>query len=62
MIFYGVRSAELDGDPLGDVLELFLRLEDAEVFLAECVAYEPGWVCSQWSRSSPSYRRAVRPP
>ena len=30
MPLYGIRSAFLAGDPLGDVVELFLRREDAE--------------------------------
>ena len=40
---YGVRSALLEGDRLGDVVELFLRREDAERFLADCLADEPEW-------------------
>ena len=43
MIRYAVRSSLLADEPLGDVIELFLCREDAERFLAECVADEPGW-------------------
>ena len=43
MILYGVRDARLDGNVLGDVVELFTRREDAEQFLAECLADEPEW-------------------
>ena len=43
MILYGVRSARLDGDVLGDVVELFASRKDAEHFLAECLADEPEW-------------------
>ena len=43
MILYGVRDARLDGDVLGDVVELFLRREDAEQFLGECLTDEPEW-------------------
>jgi hypothetical protein len=35
--------AFLDGDPLADVVELFVRREDAETFLAEFLE-GPGWV------------------
>jgi len=30
VLLYGVRSALLEGDPLGDVVELFAPREDAE--------------------------------
>jgi len=43
LLLYGIRSAFLNGDPLGDVVELFLRRDDAERFLAECLRDEPGW-------------------
>ena len=43
MPLYAVRSALLDSDPLGDCVDLFLRREDAERFLSECLADEPGW-------------------
>ena len=43
MILYGVRDARLDGDVLGDVVELFASREDAEQFLADCLADEPEW-------------------
>jgi hypothetical protein len=33
----------LAGDPLGDCIELFLRREDAERFLADCLADEAEW-------------------
>ena len=40
---YALRSALLGGDALGDVVELFVRRKDAEQFVAECLAEEPGW-------------------
>jgi hypothetical protein len=45
MLVYAVRSALLEGDPLGDgdVVELFLHCEDAEQFLGDCLEDEPGW-------------------
>ena len=43
MTVHGVGSELLAGDPLGDVVELFLRREDAEGFLAECLNDELEW-------------------
>ena len=43
MQLYGVRDALAEGDILGDIIELFIRREDAEQFLAECLADEPKW-------------------
>ena len=44
VLLYGVRSTLLEGDPFGDVVKLFVRREDAERFLADCLADEPEWV------------------
>ena len=38
LIFYGVATSEWN-----DVIEFFARREDAETFLAECLADEPDW-------------------
>ena len=43
MLLYGVRDARLEGDVVGDIVELFTRREDAQQFLAECLADEPDW-------------------
>ena len=43
VILYGLRDARLDGDVLGDVVELFASREDAVQFVAECLADEPEW-------------------
>ena len=39
--FYGVRSAFLEGDPLGDVIELFLSRDEAEEVVAAWDRDEP---------------------
>lgn len=39
----GIRLARLEGDPLGDVVELFVRREEAEQLVADRLADEPVW-------------------
>jgi hypothetical protein len=42
VIFWGVVNAACTGDPIvGDVVEMFLDRDDAERFVAECLADEP---------------------
>ena len=48
MQLYGVRDALAEGDILGDIVELFIRREDAEQFIAECLVDEPGWAGVLW--------------
>ena len=43
MLIYGVRDARLEGDVVGDIVELFIRREDAQQFVADCLADEPEW-------------------
>lgn len=33
VLFYGVHDARLEGDILGEIVELFFRSEDAEQFV-----------------------------
>ena len=41
MLLYGVRDSSLEGDPLGNVVELFLRHEEAEALVDNCDRDEP---------------------
>jgi len=39
---YGVRSAFLEGDPLGDIAELFVRRDEAEEVSGRGIVTSPG--------------------
>ena len=43
MLAYAVHSKDLSGDFLGDCVEVFVRREDAERFVQECLTDEPDW-------------------
>jgi hypothetical protein len=46
VVVYGVRtvSEPVGTHPFGDFIETFVRREDAERFIADCLRDEPEWV------------------
>jgi hypothetical protein len=43
MTLYGLADSRLAGDELGEVIELYVRREDAEQALRDVITDEPTW-------------------
>lgn len=54
MTLYGLADSRLVGHELGEVIELYVRREDAEQALRDVVADEPSWAGELYLVTIPS--------